>query len=691
MKQLSQWIVKYRRVILVLFFSAAIVSMLTLPLVKINYDQSRYLPSEMKTQKSLTVLRESFGREGSAQVMVSGVNLIEALEWKSQISAIEGVKQVIWLDDAVDVQQPLHFIPDSALSSWYAEGNALYEVSFVEDDYSRITEQAIDRIRQLDSSRIAMRGPAIDALSTRKVASSEVGRIMFWIIPILLLILLLGTRSWLEPFLFMVTIGISVVMNLGTNFIFPDISYLTQTVAGILQLAIAMDYSIFLLHRYREERLAITNPAEAMKKALVKTFSSIAGSSLTTVASFTVLMMMRYRIGLDLGIVLVKGILLSLLAVVFLLPVLTMLMDTWLQKTTHRPLLPSMAFLSRGILRIKGMACILFFVLLIPLFLAQRSNHFLYGEASASADLSTLTGKETAAIESIFGRYNPVVLLVPSGSYGKENQLSTQLQSLDGMARVQALSTLVDPTIPRHMLPASLRNVFEQKGFARMVLMLDTAVESPEVFVLIDKIKEETQAYYGNEYHLVGASSSISDIREVVEQDFVRINWASIIVIALILLLLFRSFIIPLILVFVIEAAIWFNMAIPYFASQPLIFIGYMIVNTVQLGATIDYAILLTSRYREKRQHMDKKEAIKEALTGSGMSIIIAAMIVAAAGICLALVSEITGVSSIGLLIGRGAMISSLLVLVVLPQLLLWADPWIKKSYFSFSKTERSQ
>lgn len=680
MRKLSEIIVRYRKLILIGYLFAVIMSLLTLPWVEINYDNSRYLPSEMKTQQSLKVMQDAFGVDGSAQVMVKDVSIPEALEWKDKLSRVEGVRQVLWLDDVVDIRKPRHFIGESTLEPWYLDGHALMQVSFLEDDYSLQTEKALEEIRGMEPERIHLRGPAVNALSTRSIASTEVTQIMIWMIPILLLILILTTRSWLEPLLFMVTIGISVLINMGSNFIFPSISYLTQTVAGILQMAIAMDYSIFLLHRYQEERSQSSDAVESMKKAIRKTFSSISGSSLTTIACFVVLMLMRYRIGLDLGMVLVKGIVLSLLAVILLLPALTLLLDPWLEKTKHRPFFPSMSKVSKGILKMKGAVCILLFLLVIPSFLAQRSNDFLYGESAASVDLNTITGRDAYAMETVFGRFNPVVLMVPSGHISDEVQLASELQSLKGIHQVQGLATLVSPTIPRHMLPPSLVNHFEQKGLSRIVLLLDTPIESEEVFTLVEEIKEKAQYHYADDYHLLGASSSIADIKEVVEQDFVRINIISILAIALIIFLLFRSWIVPILLVFVIQSAIWINMAIPYFISQPLIFIGYMMVNTVQLGATIDYAILLTSRYKENRKTMEKNEAIDEALKTSSLSILSAAMILAAAGWCLALISAISGVSSIGLLIGRGAMISSLLVLLALPQLLLWSDRWILPS-----------
>ncbi len=686
MRKLSEGIVRYRKLILIGYLVTVVLSLIALPWVEINYDNSRYLPSEMKTRQSLEVMQDAFGVDGSAQVMVKEVSIPEALEWKDQLSRVSGVGQVLWLDDAVDIRKPQHFISESALESWYLNGHALMQLSFVEDDYSLLTEKALEDIRAMDPERIFMRGPAVDALSTRSIASMEVNQIMIWMIPLLLLILILSTRSWLEPLLFMATIGISVLMNMGSNFIFPSISYLTQTVAGILQMAIAMDYSIFLLHRYQEERAQCSYATASMKKAICKTFSSISGSSLTTIACFVVLMMMRYRIGLDLGMVLVKGILLSLLAVILLLPALTILLDPWLEKTRHRPFLPSMSAVSRGILKMKGVVCILLFLIVVPSFLAQRSNHFLYGESASSVDLGTLTGADAHAIETVFGRFNPVVLMVPSGHVSKEVRMANEIHSLRGIYQVQGLATLVDPTIPRHMLPASLVNHFEQKGLARMVLMLDTPIESEEVFALVEEVKEKAHHYYADEYHLLGASSSISDIKEVVEEDFVRINIISILAIALIVFLLFRSWIVPFLLVFVIQSAIWINMAIPYFMGQPLIFIGYMMVNTVQLGATIDYAILLTSRYRDNRKTMEKGEAISEALKHSSLSILSAAMILATAGWCLAFISAISGVSSIGLLIGRGALISSLLVLLALPQLLLWSDGWMQSSIIKRKK-----
>lgn len=679
MRKLSSWILRHHKSILLTFIVLSILSAFAMPLVRVNYDNSLYLPPNMETRKSLNKLQETFGVQGSAQVMISNVSIPQALEWKEKLSQINGIAQVIWLDDAVDIRQAQNYISETALKSWYIEQNALFQLSFTEDDYSTKTEQAIKQLQKLDPEKVHLRGPAIDAISTRSVASSELKRIILWIIPILLLVLVFSSKSWIEPLLFMLTIGASVVINMGSNLFLPKISYLTQTIAGILQLAIAMDYSIFLMHRYREERSIHHDPVESMKNAMVETFSSISGSSMTTIASFVVLMFMRYRIGMDMGLVLVKGILLSLVAVIFLLPALIILLEPLIDRCGHASFFPRLDKIFNGILKLKIVVPLIFLLIAIPSYLAQNSNFFLYGEAAASNDLSTVTGRDSHAIESVFGRYNPLLIMVPSGQLGKEIHLAREFQTMEYVLSVQALATLVDPAISRNMLPEELKKHFEQKGFSLMILYLDTPLEGEVVYSLINEIKQTTQNHYDDKYYVIGTSSSIADIKQVVEYDFLVINLASMLIIALILLLVFRSIVIPFLLILVIEVAIWINMAIPYFTGTPLIFIGFMIVNTVQLGATIDYAILLTSRYSENRKKMDRISSIEEALKSSGISIITSALIVAAAGICLALVSAISGVSSIGLLIGRGALISCILVLLVLPQFLYLADPLIFK------------
>ncbi len=678
LKNLARWIVKYRIAILIFFGVSSIISMFFVSSVKVNYNMSQYLPDDMETKKSVEILEKEFGVTGSAQVMIYDISIPQAKIVKDKIAKIDGIKSVTWLDDVADLQKPIEYLDQNSVAPFYQENAALFQIVFEEDDYSLKTGAALDEIRTIAGDKVAIRGPAVAAKAMRDTTSSEIITIVAFVVPIFLLILFLATSSWLEPLLFITVIGISVLINMGTNVIFPSISFMTQMCAGVLQFAIAMDYSIFLLHRFAEERALGAGVEDAMRRAVYKAFSSISASSLTTVAGFVALMFMRYGIGMDMGMVLAKGILLSLICVLFLLPALAILCDKYIEKTHHRPFLPSFEKFGKVIIKLRYVIVAILLIMAIPAFRAQLSNHFLYGESSVAVSEGTKPALEEEHIKKIFGRFNPVVVMVPTGNIAKETELAKDLQHLDHIESVQALVTIADPAIARELLPTQVLDQFQSEHYNRMIINMDTEVEDQTAFETIDQISKTVQQSYGSDYVMIGSSVSVRDIKAVVDVDYQRVNLISILAVAFILLITFQSILIPGILILVIESSIWINMSVPYFFHNTLSFIGYMIVSTIQLGATIDYAILLTDRYQHNRLKMGKKEAASKAISDSGRSILTSAGILCSAGFIMGQVSSIKGISELGTLIGRGALLSGLLVFILLPQLLVILDKPIR-------------
>jgi len=680
LKRMAQIIVRRRKMILILFSIVTFLSLFLIPAVRVNYDMSEYLPEDMPTKKAMEVLDKEFGLNGSAQVMVTKLSIPKAKELKDKILLVKGVKSVTWLDDLVDIRKPIEILDKDIVDGFYKDGAALYQVVFDEDDYSLLVGTALDEIRTAAGSNAAIRGPAVAAKAVRETTSKEIVTIVAFVLPIFLLILLLSTSSWFEPILFITVIGVSVLINMGTNFVFGEISFMTQMSAAVLQFAIAMDYSIFLLHRFAEERATGAGVEDAMRRALYKSFSSILASSLTTVAGFVALMFMRYRIGMDMGLVLAKGIIFSLVSVLLLLPALAIFGDKIIDRTHHKLFLPSFKKFGHVVVKFRFAIVALLLITLIPAFRGQSANHFFYGESSIALGEGTQPAIEESQIKVAFGSYNPIVLMVPSGNIAKETALAGRLELLASVNSVQALATLADSAIARDMLPVKVVEQFETANYSRMIIDLNTEVESTAAFLAVDQVTELAQSYYGEKFILVGSSASIRDIKDVVEVDFTRVNLISILAVALILLFTFRSLLLPGILILVIEASIWINMSIPYFTNSSLNFIGYMIVSAIQLGGTIDYAILLTDRYTDNRKSMEKKEAAAKAVSDAGGSILTSAGILCSAGFILGKVSSIAGISELGILIGRGALLSSLLVFILLPQLLVIFDKAIKWS-----------
>lgn len=680
MEKLADFIIRRRKVLMVLFMVLTLVSVLLVPGVKVNYNLSRYLPGEMGTAKAMDVMDDAFGLSGMARIMVENTTVSEIPGIKKQLEGVDGVRSVIGLSDVVDIQKPMEYYDAELVEAYYKGNAALFQVEFAEDDYSLKTGKALETIKQLLGPGATLGGSAVNTKAMRENTVSEVLSVSAMALPLFILVFLLTTQSWFEPVIYLFVLGVSVLINMGTNIVFKDISFITNACASILQFAISMDYSLFLLHRFVEERDKGEEPLKAMKTAIIHSFSSIGASCLTTVAGFVALTFMRYRIGLDMGLVLAKGIVLSLICVLFLLPGVTILTHRLIERTHHGSFLPSLGGLSKVIFKSRWILLVLTVILLVPAFLAQNSNRFLYGENAITTSSETRAGQQQKKLDDTFGAYNPVVLLVPGGDTARERAVAESLESKPYMDGIQGLTTLADPYVPRELLPQELIERFSSKGWVRMILALDVPVESEETFHAVEDIRKTITGFYGSDFHLLGSSTSVNDIKEVVDEDFNLVNLISILLVGVIIMLTFRSLSLPVVLIFAIEASIWINMSIPYFLDDSLSFIGYMIVSAIQLGATIDYAILLTNRYMHNRESMSKRDAVQSAITDSGWSVITSALILFIAGMGVWVMSSIKGVSELGLLIGRGAALSGLMVLILLPQLLVLLDGLIRKT-----------
>lgn len=676
MKASTGFLLRHRKATIVVFAVLVAISCVLFFAIQVNYDLAKYLPDSSMTRRAIDEMEQSFGYEGTVQVMVEGVSVAQALDAKARMEAVEGVKSVLWLSDVADLTQPLEALDPDTLAAYYKDGAALFSLTFDAFDYAPSTGTAIEAIRELDIENMYIAGAAEESRNMKATLSREIGQVLLIIVPICLLILFLTTDTWIEPPLYLLVLLVSILLNMGTNAFFQDVSFITHAMATVLQLAISLDYSLFLFHRYLEERDRGKEAWEAVVAASAKSLRSILSSALTTVAGFLALVFMQYSIGRDIGLVLAKGIMLSLITVMTLMPVLIYLLRNVIEKTRHRHFMPSFAKLGRAAMKIRWPLIILLVVVSIPAFLGQSSNEFLYGDNAGSAQGDTLADR--SAIQARFGVYNPVVLLVPVGDVAQEAALSEGLAALPGVSGVQALVTLADPALPRDMLPDSIRGQFESARYSRMIINLAQDGENEATTQAVRDLYEVAEANYPGEWLAAGTATSYQDIRQSVEVDNSRVQLVSILAVALIVLVAFRSITIPILLVLIIECAIWINMAASYFSGSPLVYIGYLIISSIQLGATIDYAILMTTRYMESRRTRPPKEAAIAALSKAGPSVVVSALVLSVAGFCEALLSSVPSISEIGLLLGRGALLSGLLVLVVLPPLLAMTDPLIR-------------
>lgn len=672
MEGLFSFLIKHRKTVIMVFLIGTMISMAMIPLVTINFDLAEYLPDKVGTKQAIKVVKEEFSYPGTAQVMAENVTLSQGQMIKEQIKAIEGVRNVIWLDDITDITKPEDFIQEDIMKDYYRDGAALFQVEFDEDNYAESTSAAIEEMERLYPD-LSIAGNAQNSRNMKNVLEGEIFQIVAIVLPVCLLILIVASTSWVEPFIYLGVIGVSVAINMGTNALFSSISFITNSMASLLQLAISMDYSIFLMHRYFEERDRGLEPTQAVIRASVETLSSISASALTTIAGFVALVFMRYGIGTDVGLVLAKGILISLVSVIALLPVLIVLFNKAIERTRHRSFLPSFEGMGKAVVKLRFGIIVLALLLVLPSLLAQGRNEFLYGDSSA------LHGEGKAMVDrqriiQRFGVNNPIMMLVPKGNWDNEVALNQKLEDLDSVRSVVSLVTLTDNALSPSFIPYEVKKNFESENYSRIIVNLNIDGEIPESFESVEEIRSIAQEYYPDEWLAAGISTSLTDIRDTVTRDSLAVAAISLGAVGVIILLTFKSLSIPLILLLVIQSSVWINMAFPYFTGFKMAYIGYLIISSLQLGATIDYGILLTSRYLEFRSYEDPEGAAMSAVKTAGTSVVVSALILASAGFGFGLVSQVGSISELGILIGRGALISCIMTLLLLPALLMVMD-----------------
>lgn len=642
--------------------------------VSVNYDMTDYLPEDAQSTIAMEIMEEEF--EGSVptnRVMINDVTIQESLAFKKELAAIDGVSDVTWLDDAIDIKAPLEMADEEVVETYYKDGKALFSFSIRDGDEVAIT----DEIYNLIGEENAMAGESLNTATQQKMAGTESMYAAALLVPIIIIILVVSTTSWVEPILFLTAIGVSILINMGTNIFLGEVSFVTQSVAPILQLAVSLDYAIFLLHSFSDYRKRIADPQEAMQLAMKKSFSAITASASTTFFGFIALSFMNFEIGSDLGINLVKGILLSFISVMVFLPALTLLFYKWIDKTQHKPLLPGIKNKGNAVVKLKIPSLLLVFLLIVPAFLAQGETDFIYGIGDQPEE--TRAGSDLAKIKENFGESTPLVLLVPKGDIAKEEELVQELESIEHVSSVLAYVNTVSTAIPPEYLDPSVTEQFYSENYSRMILQTETKNEGEEAFQLIEQVQSTAENHYDNVYS-VGESVTLYDIKNTVQSDNKLVNFLTIITIALVLIVTFKSISIPIVLLLTIQTAVWINLSVPYFTDSSLVYVGYLLISIIQLAATVDYAILLTDSYKEYREEMSALEAMKRTLDEKIFSIGISGAILSSVGFILWITSSNPIVSSIGLLLGRGALLAFIMVVFFLPAMFMVFDKLITKT-----------
>lgn len=639
MRKAYEWVVNHRKLVIAFYAVAVIVCAICKTQISVNYDMNDYLPEDSASTVALDLMNKEFdGGVPNARVMIKDVSVPEALKYKEKLKKVDGVTDVTWLDDAVSVDVPLETLDKDTVDNYYKDKNALFSVTI--DKKKRV--DAVNDIRKIIGDDNAMTGSAVSTAAATTSTVKEIGRIAVIAVLFVILVLIITTDSWFEPVIVMAGLGVAIILNAGSNLIFGEISFVTNAAGNILQLAVSMDYSVFLIHRFTECRKAELDTKKAMVDALTMSTSSILSSGLTTVIGFLALCLIlcTYK---------------------------------WLDKLEHRPFVPSFRGFGRTVQKIMIPVMLLFVLLIVPSYLASNSNSFYYG-ASKIFNEKTQTGADTAEIEKIFGKSDTYVLMVPKEDKATQKKLSDALHKIQEVTGIISYVDTVGAEIPECYLDDETYSKLCSDKYTRMVLSVDAEYEGDATFALVKEVRNTAEKYFPGEWYLAGEGVSTNDLMDTITQDMEKVNLVAIGAVFLVLLLTLKSVMLPVLLVLGIETAIWINLSIPYFTGQRIFYIAYLIISSVQLGATVDYAILLTERYKESRQTMGKKEAVTKTMSAVTVSILTSGSVLTVVGFLLGVISTHGLLSQLGFFLGKGTLCSLIIVLFALPGMLYLFD-----------------
>lgn len=677
MRKFYNWIVNHTKLIIIIFAIAFVIGLICKPMVAVDYDMNDYLPEDSPSTVALDMMDSEFdGGVPNARVMVENVSIPEALDYKEQIKNVDGVTDVTWLDDAVSVDEPIEVMDSDTVETYYKDGSALFMVTIEADKRT----QAVKDIRSIIGDDNAMTGSAVSTATATESTIKQISKISVIAVIFVIIVLVITTDSWFEPVVVLIGLGVAIMINAGSNLMFGTISFVTNAAGTILQLAVSMDYSVFLIHRFTECRKEKSDVKEAMVDALTMSTLSILSSGLTTVIGFLALCLMQFQIGPDLGRALAKGIAISLITVFTFMPCLILSTYKWLDRLEHRPLLPSFKGFGRFVQKIMIPVLIIFVLLIVPSYLASNSNDFYYG-ASKIFNEKTKTGADTVRIQEVFGKNDTYVLIVPKEDKSTQKMLSDELHDINEVKSIISYVDTVGMEIPESYLDSETYSKLCSDNYTRMVISVDAEYEGKATFSLVENIRNTAQKYYPDSWYLAGEGVSTYDLMDTITKDMVKVNLVAIAAVFIVLLLSLRSVVLPILLVLGIETAIWINLSIPYFTDKTIFYIAYLIISSIQLGATVDYAILLTERYKEYRNIYDKKEAITNTLSAVTVSILTSGSVLTVVGFLLGIISTHGLLSQLGFFLGKGTLCSLIIVLFALPGMLYVFDrTFIKKS-----------
>lgn len=683
MRRFFSWTLAHGKLLLIVTIVALVVSGVLSLMVGVNYDMSKYLPPESDALTAMNLMRDEFGITGRAEVGLkrSPEDALEAIE---AIKKVEGVESVVSLYDAEEMPRPVSFMKKESLDSFYKDGIMRLQIFFDDEDDAPRTHAAVGKIREIAGEDALVTGPAAVQYDWSSVGNGEMK--LYYVIAIVSIftILVLSLQSFISPILFLATIGVAVGLNAGTNIFFDEISAMTVRIFAIIQLAVSMDYSIFLLHRFERELLSEPDPFRAMVTATADTATAIFASALTTIGGFIALVFMQYGFGRDLGLVMAKGVFFSLVSVVILLPPLLLRFYPLIKRTKLK--LPAVSTHGFGKRVMKARYFIVGLALLaaVPLYLAQKNIDYYYA-TSENLDPSSSSIVDGETMNRIFKSGNVVALILPNDGGAAEEKITKKLKTLPEVTTVTALTTLADNATSTLVIPESARSRFVSDEHRIMQIALDLPVDGERTEKVLDTIEEIAHRHEENAL-LAGEATVYREFHKITDVDFVRVNILSILIIGLIVLVSFKSLSVPILLVFVIRMGTWINIAIPYFAGTKLSFLSAIIVGAIQLGATVDYAILFTSMMQAGlKERGGGIDTAVTALAQTAPAITTSALILFAGTYSIFAVTKIRITAEMTRLIGRGALISLLLVMTLLPALFYLLEKIIVRTGIGWS------
>ena len=678
-------VVKFRIPILIISILLLIPAGLGYVNTRVNYDVLTYLPEDIETMQGQDILVKDFGTGAFSMFIVDGMEDKEVSALKAKIENVEHVQKVLWYDSLADISMPKSMIPKDVYEVFNSGTGTMMAIFFDEGTSSDGTMDAIGEIRKLAGKQCFLSGMSAIVTDTKNLAEKETP--LYVLIAVVLAVIVLGLTmdSYFIPLLFMLSIGMAIVYNLGSNYFFGEISYITKALAAVLQLGVTLDYSIFLMHSYEEQQVRYNGDKErAMAHAISQTFSSVIGSSVTTVAGFIALCFMTFTLGMDIGVVMVKGVILGVIACVTILPSMILCCDKIIEKTKHKPFLPDIGKISDKVTKRYLIYVALFVVLLFPAIYGNNHTGVYYNlDETLPKDLPSIIANEK--LKEDYDMNTTHMILVDSSVESVDvAKMINKMDDVDGVKWALGLDALIGPAIPLSMIPDSVTEMLKNDKYQLLLVNSEYKVASDELNAQIKELNKILHKYDKGGM-LIGEGPLTADLIDITDTDFKTVSVVSIGIIFVIILILFKSISLPIILVGVIEFAIFVNMGIPYYTGTKLPFVASIVIGTIQLGSTVDYAILMTTRYKRERNHgAEKYDAITTAHRASAQSIMVSALSFFAATIGVGLYSNIDMISSLCILMARGAIISMIVVIFVLPSMFMVFDKVIVKTSKGF-------